>query len=173
MPALLANSTTGPFGILGRWNDRPFGGLQQSRLETRSSGFFSRPRVYSQLSLLARLFSIEHNFWGRLLSSYSQITPPCDFGKKQPKKKKVAKLIEVCKQFNHPVRNRLSPGFASIYQTEFLVAFRDICKIYAESDFVYPEKQVLILMLDNSLYPCRADRFSEAIVKRLAIKIFV
>ena len=106
------------------------------------------------------------------MSSYSKITPSYDLGKKQPKKKAIAKLINTCQEFNGPVRNRLNPGFATIYQPEFLIAFREICRIYSESSFLSPEKQVLILMLDNKIYPCRADRFSEDIVKRLSAGIF-
>lgn len=101
-------------------------------------------------------------------SNYSLLTPSCDLGKKQPNKKKVAKLLDICRQSNTPVRKRINPGFATQYSQEFLIAFREICEIYAASNFQHPARQVLILMLDNRIYPCRADKFSEDIVKRLS-----
>jgi len=105
-------------------------------------------------------------------SNYSKLTPKFDLGKKQPKKKKVARLLAVCKEHNNPVRNRLNPGFATIYQPEFIRAFREICLVYSESKFFCPEIQVLILMLDNKIYPCRASEFNRDIVLRLAKGIF-
>lgn len=105
-------------------------------------------------------------------SNYSRLTPAGDLGKKQPRKKKVAKLVEICRRSNTPVRQRMNPGFATQYSPDFLAAFREICGIYAASNFQYPARQVLILMLDNGIYPCRADRFSEDIVKRLSGNIF-
>ncbi|MEX5563581.1 hypothetical protein SM764_09190 [Pseudophaeobacter sp. 1A16562] len=105
-------------------------------------------------------------------SYYSRITPTCDLGKKRPKKKTLTKQVKICKKFNRPVRKQINPGFATIYSPEFLRAFRRICEIYSQSNFVFPEKQVLILMLDNNINPCRADKFTEAIVKRLAGDIF-
>lgn len=109
---------------------------------------------------------------GSHVSTYSIITPACDLGKKQPKKKRVKKLLQTCLEHNRPVRKRLNPGFASEYQPEFLTAFRGICEIYGASNFCCPEKQVLILMLENGIYPCRAERFSEAIIKRLGKGVF-
>ena len=106
------------------------------------------------------------------MSFYSKITPACDYGKRRPKKRTIRKLVEICKRHNLPVRNRLNPGFATVYQREFLAAFRRICEIFQESDFVYPEKQVLILMLENGIHPCRAEKFSEEIIRRLADDIF-
>lgn len=103
-----------------------------------------------------------------MTSNYSKLTPKIDLGKKQPKKAKVGKLLTICKEHNMPVRNIMNPGFASIYQTEFIEAFRKICRIYAESEFRHPELQVLILMLDNNIHPCRADEFNRQIVLRLA-----
>ncbi len=77
-----------------------------------------------------------------------------------------------------PVRRRLTafgkttPGFATKYDPEFLKAFQEICRIYAAADFKHPEIQVLVLALDNRLFPCRADQFNVAIVTRLAGGIF-
>lgn len=66
----------------------------------------------------------------------------------------------------------MNPGFATQYSPEFFAAFRKICEIYSQSNFVFPEKQVLILMLDNHISPCRAKEFSEQIVMRLGGDIF-
>ena len=109
---------------------------------------------------------------GIVASNYNRITPTCDLGKKQPRKNAIAKQIEICKKSNTPVRKVMNPGFATQYSPEFFRAFRNICEIYSHSNFFFPEKQILILMLDNNIYPCRADKFSEAIVKRLAGDIF-
>lgn len=120
-----------------------------------------------------RLYYLELLNSGRLnLSHYSKLTPAIDLGKKRPKKKALQKQLEICREFNGPVRNRLNPGFATVYQKEFLVAFRKICRIFADSNFVRPDRQVLILMLENEIYPCRADQFNETIVRRLAGDIF-
>lgn len=105
-------------------------------------------------------------------SNYSRITPSCDLGKRRPRKKELAKQVEICKMSNNPVRKRMNPGFATQYSAEFLAAFRRICEIYSQSNFFFPEKQVLVLMLDNHISPCRADEFSEQIVMRLAGDIF-
>ena len=45
-------------------------------------------------------------------------------------------------------------------------------QVISQSNFSFPEKQVLILMLDNHISPCRAEEFSEQIVMRLAGEIF-
>ena len=105
-------------------------------------------------------------------SHYTALTPSVDLGKRQPKKAKVRKLLAICKDRDWPVRNRLNPGFATTYQAEFIRAFREICRIYADSDFRYPDIQVLVLLLDNEIYPCRAEKFNRQIVVRLAGNIF-
>lgn len=66
----------------------------------------------------------------------------------------------------------MNPGVATQYSPEFLAAFRNICEIYSQSNFLFPEKQVLILMLDNHISSCRAEEFSVQIVMRLAGDIF-
>ena len=105
-------------------------------------------------------------------------TPLYDRGRRHPAKKRVKKLLITCVEFSGAYRERLSfrgklqPGFATIYHSEFLTAFREICRIYKNSSFIKPEAQVLILMKLNKIYPCRALNFSEAIVRRLANGIF-
>lgn len=123
---------------------------------------------------ISSVMSEDRDCWGTDMttSHYLRITPACDLGKKRPKKKSIAKQIEICKQSSTAVRKRINPGFATEYSPDFLKAFRTICEIYSTSSFVFPEKQVLILMLENQIYPCRADQFSEKIVKYLADDIF-
>lgn len=105
-------------------------------------------------------------------TNYARITPKCDLGIKQPKRRRAARLIQKCRKYNLPIRKGHNPGFATQYAPEFLRAFKEICEIYAASDFSYPEKQVLILMLDNDLRPCRAATFTEEIVLRLSGSTF-
>ena len=103
-----------------------------------------------------------------MATNFTRLTPKYDEGKKQPKKKLVRKLLLKCKEYSSPVLKQINPEFATQYHPEFLKAFKRICLIYKESSFLSPEKQVLVLMLDNNIPPCRADEFNEKIVARLS-----
>ncbi|UWR44704.1 hypothetical protein [Phaeobacter inhibens] len=105
-------------------------------------------------------------------SDYSKLTPKEDLGKRQPKKPRIKKLISRMQKHNRPCRARIAPGYATKYQPEFLSALREICEIYDSSAFEHPELQVLILLLDNEISPCRADHFNREIVLRLGGRAF-
>jgi len=66
----------------------------------------------------------------------------------------------------------LNPVVATTYAPEFRDAFREICRVYKDLGFVHPEIQVLVLMLDNDIRPCRATAFNLDIVRRLGKGIF-
>lgn len=86
---------------------------------------------------------------------------------------RIARLLEICEAHATPVVSRLgdlgrdTPAIGSSYQPEFLQAFRELCRIYKESKCPHPDAQVLTAMLDHGIRPCRAARFSLAIVRRL------
>jgi hypothetical protein len=103
-----------------------------------------------------------------MLSNYTKYTPKHDLGIKQPKKYRVRKIIEKLRHHNSPCRQITAPNYATKYQPEFLEAFRELCEIYASSKFKNPELQVLLLLLDNQIQPCRAYSFNREIVLRLA-----
>lgn len=106
------------------------------------------------------------------MTYYTSLTPKYDLHKKRPKKKLLAHKIRICKEFNFPVKKRMNPSFASEYHPNFLKAFCKICEIFQESDFKDPATQVLILMLENDIKPCRAVKFNKGIVQKLGHGIF-